>query len=67
MLLREESGVRVAWNFFCLGMTFVATIAHVVPSRTKRLLGVVGRVHLVAVIPHRRLVLDAILSDLLHC
>jgi len=59
--------VPVAQNVIHLGMTFVTTIDRVVPSRKKRLIGIVGRVCLVAVIPCRRLVLDAILSDLLHC
>jgi len=49
-----------------LGNDFVTTIARVVPSRTKRLLGVIGRVKYAAVILCRRLVLDAILKDLLH-
>jgi len=49
-----------------LGNDFVTTIARVVPSRTKRLLGVVGRVKYAAVILHRHLVLDTILRDLLH-
>jgi len=46
---------------------FIATIARVVPSRTKRLLGVIGRVKCAAVVSCRRLVLDTILRDLLHC
>ena len=49
-----------------LGNDFVKTIARVVPSRTKRLLGVIGRVKYAAVILYRRLVLDTILRDLLH-
>jgi len=63
MLLREES----AHQLHSLLWLCVTTTARVVPSRTKRLPDVVGRVHCTAVIPHRRLVLDAVLSDLLHC
>jgi len=51
---------------YSIGNDFVTMIARVVPSRTKGLLGVVGRVKHAAVILHRRLVLDAILGDLLH-
>jgi len=59
------------WHASCteccpLGNDFVTTIARVVSSRTKRLLGVVGRVKCAVVILHGRLVLDAILRDLLH-
>jgi len=50
-----------------LGNDFVATTACVVPSRTKRLPGVIGRANHAAVVSHMRLVLDAILRDLLHC
>jgi len=50
-----------------LGNDFVTTIARVVPSRTKRLLGVIGRAKCAAVVLCSRLVLDAILRDLLHC
>jgi len=39
------------------GNDFVTTIARVVPSRTKRLLGVVERVKCAAVTLHRRLFL----------
>ena len=49
-----------------LGNDFVTTIARVVPSRTKRLLGIIERVKYAAVILHRRLVLDTILRDLLR-
>jgi len=49
-----------------LGNDFVTMIARVVPSRTKRLLGVIGRAKHAAVILCRRLVLDTILRDLLH-
>jgi len=52
---------------YSLGNDFTTTIARVVPSRTKRLLDGIGRVKCAAVVPHRRLVLDAILRDLLHC
>jgi len=50
-----------------LGMTYLMTIAHVAPSTTKCLLGVMWRFKHAAVISHVRLVLDAILSNLLHC
>jgi len=63
MLLREGS-VRQLHGLLWLCVT---TTARVVPSRTKRLLGVVGRAHHTAVILHRCLVLDTVLSNLLHC
>jgi len=63
MLLREGSTCQLC----SLLWLCVTTIARVVPSRTKCLLGVIGRVHHAAVILHRRLVLDTVLSDLLHC
>jgi len=50
-----------------LGNDFVATIACVVPSRTKRLPDAIGRAKHAAVVSHRRVVLDTILRDLLHC
>jgi len=50
-----------------IGNDFVTTIARVVPSRTKRLLDVVERAKCAAVISCRRLVLDTVLRDLLHC
>jgi len=42
-----------------IGNNFVTTTARVVPSRTKRFLGIVGRLKCAAVVLHGRLVLDA--------
>jgi len=60
------------WHASCaeccpLGNDFVTTTARVVPSRTKRLPGVVGRAKCAAVVSHRRLVMGAVLRDLLRC
>ena len=50
---------------YSIGNDFLTTIACVVPSRTKHLPDVIGRVKHAAIVLHRRLVLDAILRDLL--